>query len=174
MQSKIIREISIIRRYSRYNENEDARFRVFIKNSLNLSNAQLDDIVQETTDRIWKQINCLDCGNCCKTLRIILDTDDIKRLASHLKMSVRAFEKEYIGQDKEYGDLFFKQSPPCPFLGKDNACKVYEHRPKACRDFPYLHEKNFRSRSISMVENLETCPIVFNVWQSLKTQLKHK
>ncbi len=31
---------------------------------------------------------------------------------------------------------------PCPFLGDDNYCSVYEARPKACREYPHTDRKN--------------------------------
>jgi hypothetical protein len=48
---------------------------------------------------------------------------------------------------------------------------VYEDRPQACRDFPYLHTKGFRGRSLTALANATMCPIVFNVWQRLKQRL---
>jgi len=51
---------------------------------------------------------------------------------------------------------------------------VYEDRPQACRDFPYVHEPNFRSRTLSMIDNTATCPIVFNVWQQLKGRVGYR
>ena len=59
---------------------------------------------------------------------------------------------------------------PCPFL-KENVCSVYEDRPKACRDFPYLHEPGFRTRMITLIENTALCPIVYNTCEQLKTIL---
>ena len=59
---------------------------------------------------------------------------------------------------------------PCAFLQPDGACAVYEDRPQACRDFPYLHEPNFRGRTLAAIENTAVCPIVFNVWRLLKQQ----
>jgi Fe-S-cluster containining protein len=166
MPDQLIREIPRIQRYSRHNEAEDWRFRTFLKVRLDLSNAELDAVVQEITDDIWKQIDCLSCGNCCKTLQIVVDDKDIKRLARRLGVSVPEFNRRYIGIAEDTTKHF--QGTPCPFLGEGNVCSVYEDRPRACRDYPYLHEPNFRTRTISMIENCETCPIVFNVWQALK------
>ena len=65
MPDKIIRDIPLIQRYSRHNEGEDFAFRAFLKGRLNLSDEELDAVAQETTDEVWKQIDCLTCGNCC-------------------------------------------------------------------------------------------------------------
>ncbi|MDX1934512.1 MAG: YkgJ family cysteine cluster protein [Capsulimonadales bacterium] len=166
MADDLIREIPRIRRYARHNEAEDARFAGFLKLRLDLSNAELDAIVRETTDDVWSKIDCLTCGNCCRTLQIVVDEKDVRRLARRLGITEKEFARKYVAVAEDRTKYF--QATPCPFLGEGNACSVYEDRPQACRDFPYLHEDRFRHRTITMVENCETCPIVFNVWQALK------
>lgn len=170
MPDQIIREIPLIKRYSRHNENEDFRFRTFLKVELDMSNKQLDAVVLETTDEVWKHIDCKTCANCCRTLQIEVDNADIVRLAGHKSMTVSQFKRQYtaVAEDKT---LHFV-STPCPFLGEDNLCSVYEDRPKACRDFPFLHGENFRSRTLGVIEHTSDCPIVFNVWQALKKRFK--
>lgn len=170
MPDQIIRDIPLIQRYSRHNEAEDIRFRTYLKVGLNLSNAELDAVVHETTDEVWKQIDCTACANCCRTLQIVVDDKDIRRLAAHFGTTVRQFSREYIRVAEDKTKHFV--SPPCPFLRADNLCTVYEDRPQACHDFPFLHRKDFRSRSLTMLDNTATCPIVFNVWQRLKQRFK--
>jgi len=172
MPEKLIRDIPLIQRYSRHNEAEDMSFRAFLKGRLNLSNEELDAVVQETTDEVWKQIDCLKCANCCRTLQIVVDDKDIQRLAQRLKMTTQQFAKQYVETD-QYQTQYLK-STPCSFLGEDNRCSVYEDRPQACRDFPYLHAEGFRQRTFMMIDNTAVCPIVFNVWQQLKERLKFR
>ena len=172
MPDKIIRDIPLIQRYSRHNEAEDMSFRAFLKGRLNLSDEELDAVVQETTDEVWKQIDCLKCANCCRTLQIVVDDKDIQRLAQRLKMTTQQFAKQYVETD-QYQTQYLK-STPCSFLGEDNRCSVYEDRPQACRDFPYLHAEGFRQRTFMMIDNTAVCPIVFNVWQQLKERLKFR
>lgn len=164
----LIRDLPRIARYSRQNQSEDYQFRLHLKTVLPLSNVELDAIVQETTDDVWGRIDCLTCGNCCKTLQIQVEEKDMKRLAKRLQMSLRDFAARYIA----VADDGFKHfnTAPCPFLEADNRCAVYEDRPQACRDFPYLRDRHFRSRTLSMIENTATCPIVFNVWEALKAR----
>src|ERR1041385_714923 len=131
MNDPLIREIPLIQRYSRHNEAEDFRFRTFLKVRLNLSNAELDEVVRKTTDEIWQQIDCTTCAHCCRTLQIVVDNKDIQRLALRLGMTPRQFSRKYVqvGEDKTK----YLASTPCVFLGADNRCTVYEDRPKACR-----------------------------------------
>jgi len=172
MAEKLIRDIPLIQRYSRHNEAEDFNFRAFLKGDLDLSNKQLDAVVQETTDEVWKQIDCLTCGHCCRTLQIVVDDKDIQRLAPHKQMTPRQFAQQYVGVD-EHQTQYLK-STPCIFLGEGNRCAVYKDRPQACQDFPYLHAKDFRSRTFMMIDNNAVCPIVFNVWQQLKDRLRFR
>ena len=169
MPEPLIREIPLIARYSRSNEAQDMRFRAFLKAGSEMSNAELDAIVQETTNEVWKQIDCTTCANCCKTLQIVVDSKDIRRLSARLGVSPQKFAQKYVRKDEE--GTKYLASTPCVFLGADNRCTVYEDRPQACRDFPYLHTEGFRQRTFMMIDNCATCPIVFNVWQRLKTRL---
>ncbi len=168
----IIREIPLIERYSRHNEAEDFRFRTFLKAGSNLSNKELDAIVQETTDEVWRQIDCTTCAHCCRSLQIVVDDKDIKRLSTHLGITPLQLSQRYVQVAEDKTKHFAKT--PCPFLGEDNRCSVYEARPQACRDYPYLHAGGFRTRTLMMIDNCSTCPITFNVWQSLKRRLKFR
>jgi Fe-S-cluster containining protein len=170
MTDQIIRDIPLIARYSRHNEAADWRFAAHIKTGLNCSDSKLDSIVQEETERVVAQIDCTTCGNCCRTLQIIVDSNDIARLAKRLNTTSREFSRRYVKTDPLDQTKHFA-STPCKFLGSDNRCTVYEDRPQACRDFPYLHADKFRSRALTMLSNVGMCPIVFNVWQGLKAKL---
>jgi Fe-S-cluster containining protein len=169
-QDNIIREIPLIQRYARHNEAEDYRFRVFLKLRLKLTTEETDEIARQTTDEVWKQIDCTQCAHCCRTLQVVVDGNDVDRLAARFGMTSRQFSRRYVAVDDDRTRYF--AASPCPFLGEDNRCTVYEDRPKACRDFPYMHEKHFVGRSLMMISNTSVCPIVFNVWQRLKSKLK--
>ena len=162
----LIRELPRIRRAAKSNAATDETFRDYLKTRLPLSNTELDGVVQEITTEVWSQLDCLSCGNCCKTLQIVVGDKDISRLARRLGMTSSAFAAKYVGVADDGVKHFL--SSPCAFLGEGNACTVYEDRPQACRDFPYLTDRNFRSRSLITVENCAICPIVFNVWERLK------
>ena len=168
----LIREIPLIQRFARHNEDDDYRFRDFLKTRLNRSTSETDSIVRNTTDEVWKQIDCTQCGNCCRTLQVVVDDQDIKRLSARLSATPAEFARRYVTVAADRTKHF--SHSPCRFLGDDNRCTVYEDRPAACRDFPYLHQPHFVSRSLMMIENTATCPIVFNVWQALKERLGYR
>jgi hypothetical protein len=92
--------------------------------------ANLDAQFSEANDAVFSEFDCLTCANCCKTTSPMLFEKDIERLSKHLKMKPGAFIEQYLFLDTD-GIYAFRQTP-CPFLGGDNYCSVYEHRPKAC------------------------------------------
>lgn len=130
----------------------------------------LDDVVHELHDEAFAAFNCLNCANCCKTIGPRLTDKDIERLAKHLKMKPAAFAEQYIRTDED-GDFVFK-SHPCPFLLPDNYCMVYENRPKACREYPHTDRKRFYQILTLSHKNCETCPVVYEIFEELKTKNK--
>ncbi len=54
------------------------------------------------------------------------------------------FIQTYLVVDED-GD-FVVNTKPCPFLGDDNFCSIYEQRPSDCQRFPYTDEDVFIKR----------------------------
>src|SRR4028118_949721 len=77
-------------------------------------------------DEAFARMDCLQCGNCCKNYSPRFKTTDIKRISKHLRMKEGQFIDTYLNLDKE-GDYVAKTAP-CPFLGSDNYCSIYEER----------------------------------------------
>src|SRR3954447_17434289 len=75
----------------------------------------------------FEKIDCLQCAACCKNYSPRFKTPDIKRIAKQLRMKEGQFIETYLRLDKE-GD-YVTRSSPCPFLGDDNRCSIYEDRP---------------------------------------------
>jgi Fe-S-cluster containining protein len=69
----------------------------------------------------------------------------------------------------EDNDYVFK-TMPCPFLGADNYCSIYEDRPKACREYPHTDRKKFYQIHALTIKNAATCPAVFNLLERLKKE----
>lgn len=167
----LITSLDLVRKYALRKEDENFRFRSYVKFRLNLDDKELDAVVRKTADEVWQHIDCLSCANCCKTLQPVLDLEDIERLAKRLGISPKRFEQQYISKAPG-GDRVIKKAP-CPFLD-GNACSVYDDRPKACRDYPYLHSEGVRQRMLNAIENAASCPIVYNTMEQLKRRVGFK
>ena len=137
--------------------------RYFIKNKKKLEGMDLQ--VHALHDKIYKRTDCLACANCCRTLGPRITDKDLERMAKILRMKATDVINKYLRIDED-GDMVF-QSMPCPFLGLDNYCAIYENRPKACREYPHTDRKKFFQIYNLSIKNAETCPIVYEVLEEL-------
>jgi len=122
---------------------------------------QLPDLHEEA----FSKIDCLDCAACCKNYSPRFKTPDIKRISKLLKMKEGQFIEEYLNLDEE-GDYVVK-TKPCPFLGADNFCSIYESRPSDCSRFPYTDEDVLIKRPQLTQKNATFCPAVYFVLEKL-------
>ncbi|MFK7950617.1 MAG: YkgJ family cysteine cluster protein [Saprospiraceae bacterium] len=132
----------------------------------------LDDVFHSLHDSVFEEIDCLECANCCKTTSPMFTKTDVSRIAKHQKMSVSEFTKKYLRVDED-GDTVLKSSP-CPFLGKDNYCGIYEARPKACREYPHTNRKQMHQILHTTYLNTLVCPAVFELTEQLKKILPER
>jgi len=80
-------------------------------------------------------------------------------------MKESAFIDAYLLLDTD-GDYVVKQHP-CPFLGEDNYCSIYEDRPRDCRRYPYTDEDVLLKQVNLTLKNSTVCPAVFYVMEKL-------
>ena len=113
----------------------------------------------------FKKIDCLNCAACCKSYSPRFKTPDIKRISRHLKMKEGDFIDTHLQIDED-GD-YVVRSVPCPFLGTDNFCSIYEVRPSDCIRFPYTDEDVLLKRPGITLKNSTFCPIVVHVLERL-------
>ena len=133
-----------------------------------LQRADKNSVLKKLTDlhdEAIARIDCLQCGNCCKNYSPRFKTTDIKRISRHLKMKEAKFIETYLSLDSD-GDYVAK-SAPCPFLGKDNYCSIYEERPGDCARYPYTNEDVFLKRPQLTQKNSTVCPIAHYVLEKL-------
>ena len=155
-----------IKKFSQEREDENWYFRTFLKG---YAIKNLDSVVHELFRQVSEAIDCTACGNCCKKMQPILKKKDIDKLSVSLNIMPDKFITKYVNKDED-GKSIINQLP-CPFL-KDNKCTQYDSRPVDCASYPHLHKKDFVFRLIGVVNNYEICPIVFNVYEALKSKLK--
>ena len=116
-------------------------------------------------EEAFSKIDCLQCASCCKNYSPRFKTTDIKRISKHLKQKESVFIDTYLNLDSE-GDYVVKSSP-CPFLGTDNFCSIYEQRPSDCHRFPYTDEDVLLKRPAITLKNATFCPAVYFVLEKL-------
>jgi Fe-S-cluster containining protein len=126
---------------------------------------QLPDLHDEAVE----SIDCLQCANCCKNYSPRFKTTDIKRISKHLRMKEGEFINTYLQIDED-GD-YVLQMKPCPFLGAENMCSIYEVRPSDCARFPYTNEDVLFKRPGITLKNSTFCPITFFVLERLRQNL---
>jgi len=121
-------------------------------------------------EEAFKRVDCLSCAQCCKNYSPRFKTPDIKRISKLLKMKESVFIDTYLKIDDD-GDYVVK-STPCPFLGADNFCSIYEDRPSDCRRFPYTDEDVIFKRPQLTIKNSSFCPITYFVLEKLREEMK--
>ncbi len=82
------------------------------------------------------------------------------------------FIETYLVVDED-GDFVVK-TRPCPFLGSNNFCTIYEERPSDCRRFPYTDEDVIYKRQQLTLKNASFCPITYFVLEGLLKEEKEK
>jgi Fe-S-cluster containining protein len=85
---------------------------------------------------------CARCGRCCNQRLILLNTEDVFRMAEHLQMTVPQFMEKYGVVFAKAGDnrtprLYLQiNSDRCPFFS--DGCIIHAFKPLICRMFPTL------------------------------------
>lgn len=117
------------------------------------------------------KFRCTGCGNCCKGTAVYITPEDVHRIAAGTGKSPREFIRFFsdrfltivkrdtfavrFGQRRAVMGLKWK-SGHCMFLGKDNRCTIYDHRPVTCRQHPF----NVTLSNTGAVERLSLSRIV--------------
>jgi uncharacterized protein len=141
---------------------KQGKFKHFLKN---LDKKKVIKRLPEAHTQAFETVDCLTCANCCKNYSPRFKPPDVKRIAKYLKMSEAAFLDTYLRRDED-GDFVVKQSP-CPFLGSDNYCSIYEARPSDCHRFPYTDEDILLKKTQITLKNSTFCPAVYLVLEKL-------
>jgi Fe-S-cluster containining protein len=103
-------------------------------------------IVPESSEPTFE---CTKCGSCCRGFdekkAVVVFPEDISGIAVSLNITDEVFIKEYcnpliVETDIKRLELHtLKHSNSnCIFLGSDNLCKIYYHRPIQCQRAPFF------------------------------------
>ena len=128
----------------------------------------LDKITPVVEREVWKEIDCLTCANCCKSMTPTFTVQDIKRISAHFNMTPAAFKEKWLFYEKRDKDWQNKKQP-CQFLNlADNKCSIYEIRPVDCSGFPHLSKKKMVDYMHVHRQNIEYCPATYKMVERMK------
>lgn len=122
-------------------------------------------MLPELHKEAFSKIDCLQCANCCKNYSPRFKMPDIRRASKRLKMKETEFINAYLLMDAD-GD-YVVNSRPCPFLGIDNYCGIYDDRPRDCARYPYTDEDVFIKQPKLSLKNISVCPAAYYVMERM-------
>ena len=132
----------------------------------------LDQISALAEKEVWREVDCLTCANCCKTMTPTYTLKDIKRISEHLGMTSQALKDKWLRKERSSGD-WLNRSTPCQFLDlQTNMCSIYEFRPEDCAGFPHLPKKKMVEYMHVHKQNLEICPATYRMVEKMMEKLK--
>ena len=155
--------LDVFRRKAAAKKAEHKKFLLSLKNR---DPRAVDKAFHQVHEEVFEELDCLSCGNCCKTTSPIFYQTDIERVSRALGIRPGDFVEKYLKVDEDKD--FVLKSAPCPFLDTDNHCKVYEDRPKACREYPHTNRKKMVQIMDLTAKNTQVCPAVFEMVERLK------
>jgi Fe-S-cluster containining protein len=134
--------------------------------------AELDALVDRIAAEIVPQIDCTACAHCCRSIPIGLTPADIPILAQAVQMAPDQFAAHHVDRESAAadGEWGYFRAVPCAFLG-GSRCSIYAARPRSCRDYPAF-TPDFRWQMFSIIQGAAVCPIIFNVIERLKHELR--
>lgn len=126
----------------------------------------MDAAFQLIHEEVFAEVDCLECGNCCKSLGPRLTDADIRRISAMLKIKPSELTEKHLRLDED-NDYVFRHMP-CPFLDAGNYCRIYENRPRACRDYPHTDRRRMQQILDITLKNTKSCPAVFEIVERIK------
>lgn len=144
--------------------------RSFLSKLLREQPRGMDKMAAALEPEIWKEVDCLTCANCCKTMSPTFTKKDIKRISQHFGQTPEAFTKQWLRKDR-IGDMLNK-TEPCQFLNlQDNKCSIYEIRPLDCSGFPHLPRKRMVDYIHVHKQNIEYCPATYKLVEKMQAAM---
>lgn len=159
----MITDPEVVKREAARLDEEQWRFRQYVKQLCRWSDARLNRTAAEFGRQAVAMIDCRQCAACCRKCTVPITDEDEERLARRLSLPVLQM-REVAGviQNEDRRSL----DAPCRLLnGRD--CSVYDDRPAACRGYPYI-DGPVRSRMWGIIDRASVCPIVFEQVERLK------
>ena len=146
---------------------ENERLRKHLK-TFRFVERRLVQIAKEVED----EIDCTQCGHCCKVATARLQERDVEKLAKFLRVKPAQFLRDYCEEREDEGVILKRDANGCVFLS-GTLCTVYDARPATCDDFPHLvrGSGSLVSRMWEMADRACYCPIVYNTLEAWKPEV---
>jgi len=159
---------NLLKELKRLSGNAEGDNKKLIKSLKRKPSNEVDEIFHTLHEEVFEEINCLDCANCCSTISPIITDRDIDKISRALRIKPSEVVAKYLEIDEDNDYVFRNQ--PCPFLGLDNYCSIYEDRPKACREYPHTDRRKIQQLFDITLKNAKVCPAVYLILEKVKTQ----
>ena len=132
----------------------------------------LDVLAEQLNTEVWREVHCLTCANCCKTMTPTFTTKDIRRISKHLNMRPKDFKERWLRYEKKDKD-WVNVNQPCQFLDlSTNMCSIYAVRPDDCAKFPHLTKKKMIDYMHVHRQNLAYCPATYKMVEKMMEKIK--
>ncbi|TKG94243.1 YkgJ family cysteine cluster protein [Puteibacter caeruleilacunae] len=149
---RLEKDLQNIAQIAKQKEKENVAFRNYlVKQDID----KVGEIVQRLNRKIAPLIDCCECGNCCMNLRPIATDEEMSKFLN----------------PEDIESCRYAMGFKCKYL-ENKKCTNYQNRPEECRAYPPLDKEEFKDNIYSSFFNYGICPIVFNVVECLKVELK--
>lgn len=146
------------------------KMKIFLTKVENNPPRGLDKLAEKIEPEVWKEVDCLTCSNCCRSMTPTFTDADVKRIAAHFSQTPDGFRKKWLYKDR--GGDWMNTKTPCQFLDlKTNMCSIYEIRPADCAGFPHLSKKKMTDYIHVHKQNLEYCPATYKMVEKMQVLL---
>jgi Fe-S-cluster containining protein len=161
--TEIVVELAEIAQLARNRVDEFVVMRHLFQLDEELNDKQLDELVDQISQRVSAQIDCTECANCCRTLDVYLTPDDAELIRSYqstlpTEVATNLIDYKTALLAGEWGKF---RHCPCAFL-RGKLCSIYVDRPEACRTYPAF-TPDFRWLLEDITAGAGICPIIYNV-----------
>ncbi|MDX1928538.1 MAG: YkgJ family cysteine cluster protein [Pirellulaceae bacterium] len=162
---------SIVRDWEKNAERNSEKSYLFLRSfKFNDYGFDVDAAAHELHQTAFQTVDCTRCANCCKSTTPKFDQSDVERVAAFLEMTPTEFIGRYL--EPKPNATYNTRRAPCPLLGKDNRCTVYEVRPTVCREYPHTDKEGLAFRTMGVANNTTICPAVFWIVEKLKERVR--
>lgn len=162
---KTLIKIEDLERLALKKENENYRFRRFLKN--HADEEELDKQFKRLHEKYFRVYDCSKCRNCCKKLGISMTEEELDKICDYLHLDKGSYVEENLNE--KYGEYSFKNTK-CQFLNEDNSCMVSSCLPITCKEFPYTNKPERLFSLLNIVANAKVCPVIYEILEELKKE----